>query len=56
MRFDGCDVRDMSGRAPRGRNDDPAMNASLVYLLLQQIMHLLTQLARDGGAVVTPGR
>jgi hypothetical protein len=27
-----------------------AMNASLVYLLLRQILQMLTQLARDGGA------
>jgi hypothetical protein len=27
-----------------------AMSASLVYLLLRQILQMLTQLARDGGA------
>jgi putative transposase len=27
-----------------------AMTASLVYLLLRQVLQLLTQLARDGGA------
>jgi putative transposase len=26
------------------------MSASLVYLLLRQVLHMLTQLARDGGA------
>jgi transposase len=30
--------------------EDPAMSASLVYLLLRQILQMLTQLARDGGA------
>jgi putative transposase len=28
----------------------PAMSASLVYLLLRQVLQMLTQLARDGGA------
>ena len=27
-----------------------AVNASLVYLLLRQVLQMLTQLARDGGA------
>jgi hypothetical protein len=27
-----------------------AMSASLVYLLLRQVLQMLTQLARDGGA------
>jgi putative transposase len=45
MRFDGC-VR----RPPLGHGDDPAMSASLVYLLPRQILQLLTQLARDGDA------
>jgi hypothetical protein len=27
-----------------------AMNTSLVYLLLRQVLQMLTQLARDGGA------
>ena len=26
------------------------MSASLVYLLMRQLLHLLTKLARDGGA------
>jgi hypothetical protein len=40
-----------SARSRRGsRGDDPATSSSLVYLLRRQIMQLLTQLARDGGA------
>jgi hypothetical protein len=34
----------------RDEIDDPVMSASLVYLLLRQILQMLTQLARDGGA------
>jgi putative transposase len=30
--------------------EDPAMSASLVYLLIRQILQMLTQFARDGGA------
>ena len=38
-------------RAASGdRLDDQAMSASLVYLLLRQVLRMLTQLARDGGA------
>jgi len=32
------------------------MSASLVYLLLRQILQMLTQLARDGGAKDETGR
>src|SRR5689334_20705673 len=35
---------------PSSDGEDPAMRASLVYLLLRQILQMLTQLARDGGA------
>jgi hypothetical protein len=35
---------------PSGDGEDPAMSASLVYLLLRQILQMLTELARDGGA------
>jgi hypothetical protein len=35
-------------RASAGTID--AVNASLVYLLLRQVLQMLTQLARDGGA------
>jgi putative transposase len=30
------------------------MSASLVYLLLRQVLQMLTQLARDGGAGLDP--
>jgi hypothetical protein len=33
-----------------------AMSASLVYVLLRQILQMLTQLARDGGACRRPSR
>ena len=42
-----CDVV----RPPlRLRRDDPVMNPSLAYQILRQILQMLTQLARDGGA------
>jgi hypothetical protein len=35
---------------PLAAGDDPSVNASLIYLLLRQILQMLTQRARDGGA------
>jgi putative transposase len=35
---------------PGASGDDGGITASLVYLLLRQILQMLTQLARDGGA------
>jgi hypothetical protein len=32
-------------------DNDGGMTASLVYLLLRQVLQMLTQLARDGGVL-----
>src|SRR4051794_15864380 len=49
MRLDGLTCGCVR-RPPLGQGDDPTMSASLIYLLLRQILQMLTQLARDGGA------
>jgi hypothetical protein len=42
-----CTLREVY---PGASGNDVVMTASLVYLLLRQILQMLTQLARDGGA------